>query len=619
MLALKPIWKLKTGFRPVVSLGNILTRRSNISLGIVRYNSVASTTSKDVNLSESKIETVKDLTQSGLFDKSITDSLSKEKFTQLTPVQQQVILPIVTHDKGLVCRAKTGTGKTLAFALPTLQDAIKHGRLGKVRTLVIAPTRDLAIQIENEYLRLIKHMPIKYKKLLTPTVHIGGKRTIFNSKGISLIAIATPGRLNDNLNNEMFKKAFDSLRYRIYDEGDRLLDQGFERELYEINEKIRESRTVDSNLVPLLFSATVNDRVHNFALKSIGRNYDYINTVNENEPEAHENIEQILVKTDGIDESFKGALCFSVKTITESNGKVIVFLPTINAANWFFSAVKEAYFSGDRRKSRNRPAIVLLHGKKTQLAREIAVLKFRTNATGILVTTDVAARGLDFKDVSHVVQMTPSMSLSDYIHKIGRTARAGAHGQAILYSARSEEKYVNALEKEKGIKFSQIVQYSDKTKEDDEAFFEQLGDLSPEFQDCVRSLLSYYKQVSSVFGIPFRKYLDSLLVYYRLILNDPSAKFPFGRKFSLGILSIPDRVASSYFSDGDRQFRSRDNFSQFTSYNKYGGRGDDRNRYDNRNKFDGRNKFVDGRNKFDNGRRFDRPKKTFKRSNRFDD
>lgn len=606
MSALKPFCNLTTGFRPVVNHGKILTLRSNISMGIVRHNSVAVATTQDVRSNDCTIETVKDLAQTGVFDKSITDSLSKEKFTQLTPVQQQVILPIVTHDKGLVCRAKTGTGKTLAFALPTLQDSIKHGRLGKVRTLVIAPTRDLAIQIENEYLRLVKHMPIKYKKLLTPTVHIGGKRTFFNSKGISLIAIATPGRLNDNLNNEMFKKAFDSLRYRIYDEGDRLLDQGFERELYEINEKLRESRNVDSNLVPLLFSATVNDRVHNFALKSIGRNYDFINTVNENEPEAHENIEQILVKTGGIDESFKGALCFSVKAITESNGKVIVFLPTINAANWFFSAVKEAYFSGERRKSRNRPAIVLLHGKKTQLAREIAVLKFRTNATGILVTTDVAARGLDFKDVSHVVQMTPSMSLSDYIHKIGRTARAGAHGQAILYSARSEEKYINALEKEKGIKFSQVIQYGDEHKEKDDVFFEQLGDLSPEFQECTRSLLSYYKQVSSVFGIPFRKYLDSLLVYYRLVLNDPSAKFPFGKKFSLGILNIPDRVASSYFSDGNRQFKSIDGFTRFTGYNKYGSRGDDRNGYDNRNKFD-------------NGRRFDRSKKTFNRSNRFDD
>lgn len=578
---------------------------------------------------ESKAATFEGLAKSGYFDKDILRGIKLANFKTLTPVQEKSLVPILEEEKGIVCRAKTGTGKTLAFVIPTLQCAIENFEVsrktgGKVHALVIAPTRDLALQIEAEYKKIIQSMPNGTKRKARIEVHMGGRKTRSNPDFAPAIVIATPGRLNDNLSKPKFASMFTDLQYRVYDEADRLLDEGFSVTLDDIDRQLKQVRKSstkpDTPFKSVLFSATVDRTVADFAKSVIGDEYKFIDCVDKNEPEAHENIEQTLIKTNDISESFNGALSFVVNNMNKNNFKAMVFLPTITTADWFYSMLMNAKNKDlfDTKLTRTYNSKILrLHGKMSQAARDRTVKDFRRLTHGVLVCTDVAARGLDFSDVSDVVQMGPSSEVADYIHKIGRTARAGASGKSTLFLSEIEKNYKKALQNKRGVKFEHEIEYE--TAEEDKKLVQEIGAYAEDVESFIPTFMGYYKLIGGVYNVPQRDSLAQIMEYYRFLLNDPTAKLSVSNGFIRNVISVPPREASLYFDiPGGFNF-SKPNHRATKRTFMDDSRGNPRGGFSNRGKFnrndDRRSNSYNDRGSGDGGY-----KKTYNRdSNRSND
>lgn len=460
--------------------------------------------------------------------KELLEGLEKNGYKSLTPVQQKTVLPMLYEEKGLVCRAKTGTGKTLAFILPTLEYIVKSGKLfdPKTHVLVVAPTRDLAKQIEMEYENFISRMSPFLRTKLRVELCVGGHRQKKGKFGVPKIVIATPGRLNDNLDNPKYAHRFSDLAYRVYDEADRILDGGFADTLREIDIKLKECRQSKQPFRSVLFSATTDQRVADFAKTAFGPYYKFIDCVDKDEPEAHENIKQSLVITDDISSSFNGALEFVSSRLHDSNFKAIVFLPTINLTNWFHEVLLHSVEGKSRSFSKKH--IYRLHGKLTQYARDKTMLEFRKLNQGVLVCTDIAARGINFPDVTCIVQMTPSVNIADYIHKIGRTGRAGALGESVLFSSKSEQQYVEKLRKQRKVEFARKDVYQ--TADGENSMIKNLDHFSQkELEEVLTSYLSYYAQIIPNYRINSTEILKEVVRFYRQMVGDEYAKLPVKR------------------------------------------------------------------------------------------
>lgn len=489
---------------------------------------------------------LQDLQGLSLIDKKLKQSITKLNYDSLTPVQSRSLLPMLVED-GVVCRAKTGTGKTMAFAIPIVQACLDwydpSGRPSKTHALVVAPTRDLAMQIKTEFDKLTKDKAIAKKVLVQ--LSVGGKAEA-RFRGAPSIIIATPGRLEANLRNPRYAEQFSDLKYQVYDEADRLLDQGFEDTLLNIEELLvaaRDQYAEDPTIKTknVLFSATVDDRMDSFAKKAIGENYTYINCVNADEPESHENIHQTIVKTRSAYESHVAAISDILRNKSEDKAyKAILFIPTVSGSNFLYDVISELSTSFLNTRSN---WIYKLNGEMTQRKRDVVTQRFRSCLSGLLVCTDVAARGLDFKNVTDVIQISPSMQVADYVHKVGRTARAGTSGNATLYLSDGEFKYKRTLENERGIVFSKEVRYE--TFEEDNKKFEELELPAEEVEDYVKSAFGFYKAVVSTYRLHLETVLRDLIIVYRSFLADPTASLFLSDKM-FQTLRVPFSLVPDY-------------------------------------------------------------------------
>lgn len=482
--------------------------------------------------------TVDQLGEFKAFDPKIARTFKKAGYTLLTPVQAKSIVPMMLEEHGVVCRAKTGTGKTMAFVLPTIQNALdyhfetKRGH-GKVHTLIIAPTRDLALQIKEEYYKILTKDNLLSK--IRVQLCIGGKSDSIRNYAPAIV-VATPGRLEANLKEPRFAALFSDLKYRVYDEADRLLDQGFEDSLLNIDRMLQDARSKSLNpttkMKSVLFSATVDRRVDDFATLVMGANYRYINCVPEDEPEAHENINQTLVVTKNNYEAHVAAVSDIIRNLsTKKNYKAILFVPTKQGTDFLFDVLRGARNTDLVSKETNyfRTALMLkLHGDISQGRRDKATAEFRTCKSGVLVCTDVAARGMDFKNVTDVVQICPSSDVADYVHKVGRTARAGNSGNATLYLSKVDTPYVQELERQRGVKFSQEVKYEGMAE--DVAEFEKIRIFPEEVSDYIRSYLGYYRGIVSAYRLRKDDAIANVMDLYRSLLHDPTAKLTISLK-----------------------------------------------------------------------------------------
>lgn len=350
----------------------------------------------------------------------LTRVLTENGYITPTPIQLNAI-PSLLKNQDLLGIAQTGTGKTAAFSLPILQHLFENKRALKprsTRALVLAPTRELAIQIADNC-----EIYGKYLSLSQTTIFGGVKQNPqikTMSKGVDLI-IATPGRLLDLMQQGYVDLS--SVTHLVLDEADRMLDMGFIRDIKKIIAKIPKKRHT------LLFSATMPASINGLA-KSILNNPKTIEVT----PKVVtvEKIKQSLYK---VAKSDKRALL--VHLLQNGNiDKAIIFSKTKHGAN---RIVKELEHAG--------VSTAAIHGNKSQGARQLALTAFKNDEIRTLVATDIAARGIDVDNISHVINYDLPNEPESYVHRIGRTARAGTQGTAIAFCDETEGKLLHAIEK----------------------------------------------------------------------------------------------------------------------------------------------------------------------------
>lgn len=369
----------------------------------------------------------------GLLDplllKTITDDM---KFNHMLPVQEATIHDLLQKRIDCLAQAKTGTGKTIAFLLPAIQKLINKKRSAGsgISLLVISPTRELAMQIAKEASMLLQRLPA-----FKVCVAIGGtkkdkeERDILSKNGCDIL-IATPGRLNDHFGNQRILDLVQQLDTLVLDEADRLLDMGFLNELKAIIKCLPDKKQTGRQ--GMLFSATISNHVQQFAHLVLSDGYKFITTIPAGEAQVHEHVPQVLVKV-ATWSAVVPAMVWSIKhecgLMGAATFKAIVFAPTAALADFYHYVLST--ISG-------LPPVSVLHARISQSKRTKVTNDYRNASSAVLVATDVVARGLDFPDVSNVFQVGLPADRESYIHRLGRTARAGKKGRSVFIITEAE-------------------------------------------------------------------------------------------------------------------------------------------------------------------------------------
>lgn len=360
---------------------------------------------------------------------SILRAVEKQGYDTPSPIQEKVI-PLIIAGKDVLASAQTGTGKTAGFTLPMLQILSEANPTGKrpVRALVLTPTRELAAQVHESVESYSEFLDI------SSTVIFGGvkqmKQVARIKKGVDIL-IATPGRLLDLVDQKLL--FLDKVEFLVLDEADRMLDMGFARDINKVLALLPSKRQ------NLLFSATFSSEI-----KTLAKKFMHYPTLVEAEPE-NSTVDKIIQTAYRVDSNDK--LPVLIKMINDGNWKqVLVFTRTKHRANKVADKLNRANITA-----------AAIHGNKSQGARTKALEDFKNSNVRILVATDIAARGLDIPLLPHVINFELPNIPEDYVHRIGRTGRAGASGEAISLVAHDEVDYVASIEKLLGEEFERKI------------------------------------------------------------------------------------------------------------------------------------------------------------------
>ncbi len=354
------------------------------------------------------------------------------KFDHMMPVQAATLHDLLKKRIDVLAQAKTGTGKTIAFLLPAIQTMLnkKRGRNSGVSLLVISPTRELAMQIAKEASQLLQHLPqFKVSFAIGGTNKDREERAILSKDGCDIL-IATPGRLYDHLSDARVRDAFRNLDTLVLDEADRLLDMGFMAALKDIIKCLPDKETTQRQ--GMLFSATIAPHVEKFAYLVLNKEYKFISTIPKGEVNTHERVPQLLVTVPdfhNVAPALVSAIRSEIKITGKENFKAIVFAPTGSLADWYAHILASL---------KDMPEVMVLHSKLSQGKRTNTTEAFRKSTSSILVATDVVARGMDFPNVSNIFQAGLPADKESYIHRLGRTARAGREGRAFFIVTEAE-------------------------------------------------------------------------------------------------------------------------------------------------------------------------------------
>ena len=343
-------------------------------------------------------------------------------YTEPTAIQKQAI-PTILAGKDLVAAAQTGTGKTASFVLPLLQKLNTEGKLrGKrIRALILTPTRELAVQVEASITEYGKHLNLSSMAMYggidaAPQI----QRLIW---GIDII-VATPGRLLDMAHQRVLH--FDELEILVIDEADRMLDMGFIDDINKIIERLPSERQ------NLLFSATISDEVRTLARRSISNAMEISIAAKGN---SKPKIDQWLITVDKGNKS--ALLSHLIKSL--SWDQALIFIETKHGAAKLVSQLNKRDIAAE-----------CIHSGRTQAVREQILADFKSGKIKFLVATAIAARGIDIGDLSRVVNYDVPDQVDDYIHRIGRTGRAGASGEAVSFVAKDNFRNLCAIESRLG-------------------------------------------------------------------------------------------------------------------------------------------------------------------------
>ncbi|HYF37647.1 MAG TPA: DEAD/DEAH box helicase [Prosthecobacter sp.] len=351
-------------------------------------------------------------------DPNILKAIQEAGYTEPTPIQMAAI-PAIIEGHDLIGIAQTGTGKTAAFTLPILTRLAREqgGKTG-TKVLILAPTRELVVQIEENVLAYAKHLPLKIAKVFGG---VGERPQIQALRGGCDIVIATPGRLLDLMGQG--HGDFSGLKHLVLDEADRMLDMGFLPSIKRIIQRLPKKRQT------LMFSATLSKEIealthefqHHPKTVQIGRRSNPAETVTQLVYEVPVHLKPSLL---------------SHLLQDEKLDMVLVFTRTKHGADRVA-----------RKLEQTGVKTATLHANRSQNQRLKALADFKSGAVRVLVATDIAARGIDVDGISHVVNYDFPMHAEDYVHRIGRTGRAQAIGDAISFITPEDQSALRSLEK----------------------------------------------------------------------------------------------------------------------------------------------------------------------------
>jgi superfamily II DNA/RNA helicase len=365
----------------------------------------------------------------------LKSALVKLDFVEPTPVQKAV-LPIAMEGKDIMACAETGSGKTAAYGIPMvcrlLENEIASG-------LILAPTRELAHQI-SEFLR---ELTADCERFLVTSI-VGGadiRKQLKQLKRRPRIVVGTPGRLIDHLKRRSLD--LENTEYLVLDEGDRMLDMGFAPQLDQILKYLPKERQTS------LFSATIPEKVKKLAAKYLNQPVP-INIGQVSQPVA-------AIKQSVVQVTFRQKDERIVDELNKRTGSVIIFARTQNRTDILYKNLVSYGFEVD-----------LIHGGRSQGQRNRAIQNFREGRSRILCATDIAARGIDVPQVEHVINFDLPMMEEDYVHRIGRTGRNGAKGEAVSFVTPQEHRSWQALARKyriPGVELKQMPQEKSSNKE----------------------------------------------------------------------------------------------------------------------------------------------------------
>ena len=346
-------------------------------------------------------------------DQNLLRAIKDQEWEDPTPVQEQVI-PLAQANQDLMAQAQTGTGKTGAFALPIIGKLEKSRR---IQCLVLVPTRELAMQVAGDFAELAKYSEVR-------SIPIYGGQSINVQtdklrKGVEIV-VGTPGRIMDLMRRG--ELSFEGVRFLVLDEADRMLDMGFIDDIEWILQSVPKNRQT------MLFSATLPDAIKELARRYMRNPKEVIISQDSlTVPQA----QQVYINVGRKNKLW--ALCRILDI--EKPALAMVFCSTKKMVDMLAHKLRAYGYSADA-----------IHGDLTQAVRDKVMQKFRSGKLRILIATDVAARGLDIEDVTHVINYDIPENPEDYVHRIGRTARAGKSGKAITFVGQQEQYLVKAIE-----------------------------------------------------------------------------------------------------------------------------------------------------------------------------
>ena len=350
----------------------------------------------------------------------ILKALKDENYKEASKIQEEAI-PSILLGKDLLGCAQTGTGKTAAFAIPTLQllhNASKTAKKKKIQSLILTPTRELAIQIYDNFQSYGKNLNLK-SAVIFGGVSQKPQEEILR-KGVDIF-IATPGRLNDLVNQKIIDLS--EIEIFILDEADRMLDMGF------INDVKKIIRYIPKKRQTLFFSATMPSEIKNLVSTLL------VDPVVVEVTPVSSTVDKIKQSLYYVDKTNKRKLLISLLK-TDEIKSALVFTRTKSDANRLVKYLEDAQIGAKA-----------IHGNKSQNARQEALQSFKDKKIQVLIATDIAARGIDIDELSHVINYGLPNIPETYVHRIGRTGRAGQCGIAISFSDVDEIPYVRDIEK----------------------------------------------------------------------------------------------------------------------------------------------------------------------------
>ena len=364
----------------------------------------------------------KENTLKGVFNDLLPEigkAVTEAGYEAPSPIQEQAI-PFLLKGRDILGCAQTGTGKTAAFSLPILNYLTigkKRPISGKPQVLILAPTRELAAQIGDSIAKYGTHTKILHTVIFGGVGQSPQVKTI--KRGVHIL-VATPGRLIDLMNQGLVHLS--AVEIFVLDEADRMLDMGFIHDIKKVMAKLPKKRQ------SLFFSATMERNVMELARKLV-QNPAHVTI----EPEKPA-VDRIVQKMMFVDKKHKDELIVRLLS-SKKMTRVIVFTQMKHVANKVVRKLEGAGITA-----------AAIHGNKSQTARTNALADFKSGKVRALVATDIAARGIDVNEVSHVINYDMPVEPETYVHRIGRTARAGAEGDAISFCSAPERDYLRAIE-----------------------------------------------------------------------------------------------------------------------------------------------------------------------------